>query len=452
MEVGLNKMERIKDLEKLAREVLVLKQEIGLRRPLVVEFCGTPKAGKTTTITSLNIFLKRNDFRTIVINEMATECPIRNKTNYFFNSWTFFSSMAEVLKHVALGQSNTDIILIDRSLFDSLCWFKWLSNYPDKNPYISQEQYQTFVNFLVGTNMWIKHFDLIYIFKTTPTAALRREFSELLTTKTGSIMNQRVIEEFNKSVSIIKETYQNRFRKIEEYDTTSYDANIVSYDVTYTILNNLRDILTEKVGYFLDSFALFLKDGVNPFELVNSRLLHFKERHIVEKENFIQPVAIGVITDSKREHVLVLKKNDLKTTKDSPEHNRLLLYLGGHLRIEDSFNVDRDNLLIMRRALKREIKEELDESITLSNEQPFLIYTPTNEKSKRHIAVCFVIEMDLENKKFYPTREEFIYKNPTSKSGTIVRVKDLINYKEEFEPWSLAILSHVFKVNKTLFD
>ena len=51
-----SKKDKILELEKLAKEILNLKQILGLRRPLLIEFCGTPKAGKTTTITALNIF------------------------------------------------------------------------------------------------------------------------------------------------------------------------------------------------------------------------------------------------------------------------------------------------------------------------------------------------------------------------------------------------------------
>ena len=56
----LNKKDKIKELEKLASEVLKFKEERALRSPLLIEFCGSPKSGKSTIITALNIFLKRN--------------------------------------------------------------------------------------------------------------------------------------------------------------------------------------------------------------------------------------------------------------------------------------------------------------------------------------------------------------------------------------------------------
>jgi predicted NUDIX family phosphoesterase len=448
----LDKNQQIKDLEQLAKEVLNLKHELGLRRPLIIEFCGTPKAGKTTTINSLNIFLKRNEFRTVVISEMAGICPIRNKTNYFFNTWTLLTSMAETLKHITVGESKTDLILIDRSIFDALCWFHWLSKVPIKNPYLDKEGYKLFVDFLVGSKIWTRHIDLIYIFKTNPKQALQREFAELLTNKPGSIMNNNVLTEFNDSIDSIKNEYGNKFRKIEEYDTSNHDPNIVGSDITNTVLNVLKDLLTEKIGYFLGTFKQYIKYGVNKFSEIESKVLFFGQRDIIEKEDYLQPVAIAVITDSMRKNVLVLKKNESKTSKDSPEHNRFLLYLGGHTRIEDKSLEPDTNITVFKNALHREIKEELNESISIPEEMPFIIYTPVSEKSKRHLAVCFVIEMDLEHKNFNPTKEEFIHKSTTSKSGTVMKVNDLFNLQGDLETWSQVILSHVFGINKTLFD
>lgn len=52
-----SRKENIEKLELLAGEVLELKKLHRQRRPIVIEFCGSPKSGKTSSITSLNIFL-----------------------------------------------------------------------------------------------------------------------------------------------------------------------------------------------------------------------------------------------------------------------------------------------------------------------------------------------------------------------------------------------------------
>ena len=80
--------ELIKELQKLAEEVLTLKQEHRQKRPIVIEFSGSPKAGKTSCINSLEIFLKRNGFSVSIVQERASVCPVSDKQSPMFNLWT----------------------------------------------------------------------------------------------------------------------------------------------------------------------------------------------------------------------------------------------------------------------------------------------------------------------------------------------------------------------------
>ena len=57
------------------------------RKPIVLEFAGVPKAGKTSTIGALCAFLKRCGFKVQVVAERAAICPIRDKTHPNFNVW-----------------------------------------------------------------------------------------------------------------------------------------------------------------------------------------------------------------------------------------------------------------------------------------------------------------------------------------------------------------------------
>ncbi len=59
--------ELIKELQKLAEEVLALKLEHRQKRPIVIEFSGSPKAGKTSCINSLQLFLKLNGFSVSIL-------------------------------------------------------------------------------------------------------------------------------------------------------------------------------------------------------------------------------------------------------------------------------------------------------------------------------------------------------------------------------------------------
>jgi predicted NUDIX family phosphoesterase len=449
MEV-LPKEAQIKELENLAAEVLALKSVLGQRRPLLVEFCGTPKSGKTTTITSLNIFLKRNGFSTEIITEMASVCPVENKTHPFFNSWTLFSSLAATIKALSLRRDDVDIIIVDRSIFDAICWFEWLNTNPSKNnPYLDDKAFKSYKSLLLVNDLWTSLFDLILIFKVSPDIALKREYANLLTNKHGSIMNESVLESFNKALDQSVRKYKRYFNRVEEFDTSNDDdPNKVGLDVTQKTLNLLIDILQEKIGYINNRITQELNVGINDSKILTEYQLDFASRDKVEDSNNVQPVAIAVITNKQRNKVFVVKKNlkrlDKKNPKKSPEFNRYLLYIGGHIRQEDKVEDHSTCLDTIKRALHREIDEEIGESVFPRETKPFLIYTPDNAKSKKHLAVCFVIEMDFTNKNFKLRTDEFKKKSRTSLNGKIVSIDDIVDIDGALEPWSVQILKHVF--------
>ena len=76
-----NRKQTIKELQELACEIRKLKDERRQKHPIVIEFSGSPKAGKTSCINSLQIFLKRNGFTVEIVRERASVCPVTNKQN-----------------------------------------------------------------------------------------------------------------------------------------------------------------------------------------------------------------------------------------------------------------------------------------------------------------------------------------------------------------------------------
>lgn len=443
--MGLSKQKTIQELETLAIEVLKLKQERESRRPLLIEFCGSPKSGKSTTITSLNIFLKRNGFKTVVLTERASICPIDNKTDPFFNIWTLTSAVSEIIEHLDQGDNSVDVIIADRGIFDSLCWFEWLNMNPEGNPHLNDKTYADLKGFIL-MDMWRRSIDLIYVFQVEPSISIIREYANLLTERRGSIMTESVLEGFNKAIESTLAKYGDQFRKVINIKTDTEDynenPNRVGYTVTKNVLKDLKDLLVEKIGFFDSRLKRNLKTKILPISKISNLKLKFENRDKVEMGNSIQPIAIAVITNKKRDKLLVVKKSTKRTPMISPESGKLLLYIGGHTRIEDQ--IDSKTIKTIAETLHREIYEEIGESISIKNAKPFLIYTPNNYKSAKHLAVCFIIEMDLEEKKIRLISDEFTMKKGTSKSGLIMEVKEIINGLYTLEPWSIQILQYVF--------
>src|SRR5690242_121428 len=68
------------------------------RRAFVLELTGTPKAGKSTSVTTLQTFFKEAGYQVHLLKERAADCPLPMKGHLFFNAWTMATMLAEVLE------------------------------------------------------------------------------------------------------------------------------------------------------------------------------------------------------------------------------------------------------------------------------------------------------------------------------------------------------------------
>lgn len=435
--------ENIKKLEELATKVLELKNKYRQRRPIVVEFCGCPKAGKTSSINALNIFLKRNGFKTEVLTEKASICPISDKQCSTFNVWTCTSMINEINEKIDLANhpsSHIDIILCDRGIFDALCWFNWLN----KQAKMRDDEYDVLNKFAM-LNRWQRNIDIVYVFLADPKISIDREFSNLLTNKRGSIMNEDVLEGYKKSVVETYHQYKNDFRATEQIDTSNTNQCDIGYIVTEKTLQVLEDMLMERIGYF-EKEKVNLKNGILEYSdnILKEYLNYGLREEIEENSNYIQPIAIAVLINKEKDAVFCVKKTDVSTPKDSPESGKHLLYVGGHMRREDDTTECKNFLDVLRNALERELFEELGKTFAVKKDPEFTIYMPTNEKSAKHIAIGWVIECE-NNSKFKLDKYELIQKKGSSKSGTFIKFMDVTNNDVELEEWSKGILQYVFK-------
>ena len=324
-----NRKENIRKLEALAQEVLSLKKLHRQRRPIVIEFCGSPKAGKTSSINSLNIFLKRNGFKTTILTERASVCPIPDKESPTFNVWTCSSTINEINTEISKANlaegMGPDIIICDRGIFDALCWFRWLKN---RNK-MDESEYNILSEFAL-LNRWQRNIDLVYVFIANPEESIRREYANLLTDKRGSIMREDILAEYRKSIIDTFNEYKDAFRATSIIDTTDIEQNNVGYQVTEQTLQTLKEMLMEKIG-FVESSYLKLASGINYYPEISQGLqnIQYGLRDSVEqRDNYIQPIAIAVVLSKSGDKILCVKKTEKSTKSDSPESGQTLLYVG----------------------------------------------------------------------------------------------------------------------------
>ncbi len=436
----------IEELQTLAEKVHILKEQHRQKRPIVIEFSGSPKAGKTSSINSLELFLKRNGFTVKVVQEKASVCPVSDKQSPMFNIWTACMSLAGMVGVLENKKSMVDVLILDRGVFDALCWFEWLSIYGRM-----ERQLKESAEIFLLQKEFIHSVDIVFAFCTTPEKSIEREYANLLTDKPGSIMNVNVLHTYLDAIEKTIKSKENRFHKVFKIDTTTKNQDEVGKEVTEKTLTTLRDVLMERIGYFEKTEELMqILNQKNFFEYneleswFDSNEIKFDFRDEVEQQNaFLQPIPIAVITNNKN-RILVVKKSNIPNTDKSPEKDRLLPYIGGHTRREDVISEKNENFLdICKSTLKREIKEEIGISVSLDDKMPNIIYTPNVEKSMKHLAICFKVTID-EDTKLNLDANELVLKKGSSKSGRFYPADEL--QKENLEDWGKLILKEFFGI------
>lgn len=436
----------ITQLQKLAEEVLNLKQEHRQKRPIVIEFSGSPKAGKTSCINSLELFLKRNGFSVKIVQERASVCPVSDKQSPMFNLWTACMSLAGLIGTLEDKKSNVDVLILDRGIFDALCWFEWLVS----NSKMEEKQRCITEDFLLMEEL-IKSIDIVFAFSVEPQISIDREYANLLTNKPGSIMNQKVLAEYLEAIENTYSLKRSFFHEVFMIDTSNKNQDQVGKEVTEKTLDTLKNMLMERIGYFeknseinrvLSSKNTF---GYDELKTLLKNIKFGLRDNVESNTEFLQPIPVAIISNRKKDKVLVIKKNKNAVSPNSPEKDKILLYIGGHSRYEDMTEVtSQDFLAICRSTLKREVKEEIGISIALNEIEPFFIYSEDNDKSKKHLAVCFFVMVDEDGIKLRLDSQELVLNKGKSKSGRFLDIKEVLK-EAELERWSRIILKTCFE-------
>ena len=89
-------------------------------RPFIVEFVGTPEAGKTTSVKMLRRSLEEKGYKVGLVRESAEIVPDMFKTGSSKgNIWMTLKTAQKLYEEI---NNVRDIVLVDRGIVDSLSW------------------------------------------------------------------------------------------------------------------------------------------------------------------------------------------------------------------------------------------------------------------------------------------------------------------------------------------
>lgn len=185
-----------------------------MSRPFMVEFSGTPEAGKTTTINAVADLLRENDYKTIILKESAESLPSEiPKGTFDANMWMHFITQSGLISAL---YSKADIVLIDRGIIDSEFYGQKFLN----DGLCTKAKYDEF------KKMFLQHLkpNLFIALMVTPEESVKRRGGE------GRLVNKEYIRNYN-------EAYLKFFETIIVNKHLIMTDNIELHEVCKTVLN-----------------------------------------------------------------------------------------------------------------------------------------------------------------------------------------------------------------------
>ena len=426
------------------------------RKPVVVEFAGVPKAGKSTTIGQVHAFLKRCGFRVEVVVEHASICPIRDKKHANFNVWTACSTLSQILEktQVPSGPADPDVLLLDRGLFDAVNWFAVM----ERLARIRAAERELIEKFLLMDD-WRKRITGVIVMTASPADSMKRERGCLpFDGASGSIMNDDVLRTMLDTTRATAARLGKKHFRMFEVDT-SRDASAgppaTAEQVAGLVLSLIEEQLEEEIlSLPADTVAPLFGETTWIGSTAAQELVDlftskgtFRSRASVESD-LTHVQALPVVVVRKRSgDLLRLKRREQR--RDSPLHGKIVIWAGGHVRREDGANGPS-----IGRGAVRELQEELRVSVEPSELElrgAVWVRGRDGDRTRRHVAIVYEWRAQTDDIAIALSATEFFERRGTSLSGSFVASHQLaadIDNGRICEPWSVEIVRHLLPEGK----
>lgn len=408
-------------------------------RAFVVEFAGTPKSGKSTSVEAIRHFFRRFDFGVHVLTERAAQCPIPMKGHLFFNTWCATTMLAELLENV---DTTTDIIIADRGLFDALIWFRTQA----KRGELSDEELTHIENFLL-MDRWKNLFDLVVVLHAKAPTALKRENAHRITQRPGSIMNTSMLETLSVGVADAVDRHQNAFKDIFVIDTDDRDERSVNARLLDGILDCFESFVDpevlvvprESMEDLLSNApcAFTPRDETDRMWRIIEKVGQYRRRTEAESdEDSIQIVPCGALLYEGR--VFLFQRQD--RNPKSQLYGKSTIWQGCHaVRGADGQPL----MSTVLAALEARIAQSLFISQKLRSRFVGYTWDDSEAGDGRHLGLIYCMDIKSHELAESLKKKEFRRSRGQSLAGDFREIENLRSSMDEvdLEPWSRAILN-----------
>lgn len=245
-----NNQEEYKQLLKIhykKEEIYKMVEVLDHSFKYVIEFTGTPRTGKTSLINNLKDFFMKKGFMMDILEEFTTSEKYKKDIYPLLKDKYKNIVNTEIPKYV-LSQLNkslknkSEIVIIDRSLFDRLIWVDRL-NLKDGMTNVEYEDYKKLYIPLIKEKI-----DIVISTYTDSITALKRDYNANLSLEKRNFLNEENVNEYNKSLINMKALAEKENINFHLFDTTNKNQREVSFEIVNVIMDDMRNKLIEELN------------------------------------------------------------------------------------------------------------------------------------------------------------------------------------------------------------
>lgn len=235
----------LKKLHAQKLEIVKLRSLVKLPKPFIIEFCGTPRTGKTTMINNLYDFFEKANFNIKLIEEFTTSKYYKEVFKKRFSNMSNWEANIAIVEEVekqlleAANLENTDIVLIDRSINDRQIWN--YRRYEKDN--IKLEEYLKYRNKYYELSR--EFIDVLVITYADSIVSLKRDYLNSLALEKRRFLNTQNIEEYNKYLQVLDEMFSESAKLTCIINTSDKEINDVVIKVVHDIMVKMRKCYIE---------------------------------------------------------------------------------------------------------------------------------------------------------------------------------------------------------------
>jgi len=227
-----------KDYQKRYQDIVLLNENIKnlkiSKKPYLIEFLGSCRSGKSTSIELIADVFRKNGFKVLLVDEEKVKET--KKVNENRNQKMSVDSLNYTQRVIEekfflydnFTQEDYDIIIFDRGINDE---FIWLKTFGAESKEI--EDYHQRLDY--------RYVDMLLILTRDIEISLKRKYLNSLSIMVNKWTNQETMQKYLDSLDEVFPYLEHHAKKIAQFDSSNVDKVDVALDLCNKIVENISN-------------------------------------------------------------------------------------------------------------------------------------------------------------------------------------------------------------------